>query len=73
MTEKAQVVTPTQARQASPRHMNFRVLLFSMALAIVVAAMIYYAIYANPRSPIGVPDEATAPTTTEQSAPPPAP
>lgn len=69
MTDKAPVLTPTEARQASPRRLTLRVLVFSMALAVVMAAMIYYVIYAFPRSDIGVPDEAATPTTTEQTAP----
>lgn len=69
MTEKAQVLTPTESRQASPRRLNLRVLVFSMALAVVIAAMIYYVIFAFPRSEIGVPDEPAAPTTTEQTTP----
>jgi len=60
MPDKAQVLTPTESTQASPRRLNFRVLVFSMALAVVVAAMFYYAIYANPTSPIGVPEEPPA-------------
>ena len=60
MEERAQVLTPTEARQASPRRLNFRVLVVSMALAVVVAAMLYYAIYAYPRSAIGVPQEPPA-------------
>lgn len=69
MTERAPILTPTEARQGSPRRLTLRVLVFSMALAVVIAAMIYYVIYAFPRSDIGVPDEAAAPTTTEQTAP----
>ena len=67
MTERAQVVTPTEARQASARRLNFRVLVVSMVAAIAVAGMIYYAVYANPRSAIGVPDQPAA--TTEPAAP----
>jgi hypothetical protein len=61
MAQKAPVLTPTEARQASPRRLNFRVLVFSMALAVVVAAMLYYAIYADPPSPIDVPSQPPAP------------
>jgi len=66
MEENTAVLTPTEARQASPHRLNFRVLVVSMALSLAVAAMIYYAVYSYPRSPIGVPEEppaATAPTT----------
>jgi hypothetical protein len=55
MNERAEVLTPTESRQASPRKQNFRVLIISTGLAIVVAAIVYYAIYANPQSQIGVP------------------
>jgi hypothetical protein len=34
------VLDPTEARQASPRKMNFRVLLASMALAVVVGIVL---------------------------------
>lgn len=64
MVERAQVLTPTEARQASPRRLNFRVLIVSMFIAIAAAAMIYYAIYAHPRSAIGVPEQPAATTTT---------
>lgn len=64
------ILTPTQSRQASPRRLNFRVLVVSMALAILVAAIIYYAIYAHPSSEIGVPEQPAA--TTEPTNPPPA-
>jgi type VI protein secretion system component VasF len=39
--EAPEVLTPTEARQASPRKMNFRVLVWSLALAIVAAAVLY--------------------------------
>jgi hypothetical protein len=55
----APVLTPTEARQASPRRMNFHVLVWSMALAVIAAAILYYAIYA-PRSPIALPKEQAA-------------
>jgi multidrug efflux pump subunit AcrA (membrane-fusion protein) len=55
----APVLTPTEARQASPRRMNFHVLVWSMVLAVVVAAILYYAIYA-PQSPIALPKEQPA-------------
>jgi len=61
MAEKSPVLTPTEARQASPRRLNLRVLVISMALAAVVAAMLYYAIYTGPPSPIDVPEQPPAP------------
>ena len=67
MRERTEVLTPTEARQASPRRLNFRVLVISMLLAVAVAAILYYAIYSNPDSAIGVPEQeplaATEPTT----------
>ena len=70
----AQVLTPTEARQASPRRMNFRVLTWSMALAVVVAAILYYGVYAKPESSIALPKEqpatsSPAPDTTTPLAP----
>jgi len=62
MEEKAQVLTPTEARQASPRRLNFRVLVISMALAVFVAGMLYYTVYSYPRSEIGVPNMPAATT-----------
>ncbi len=35
MHEPEEVLTPTEARQASPRQLNFRVLTMSLLLAIV--------------------------------------
>lgn len=69
MTEQSPVVTPTEARQASPRRLNFRVLIVSMALAVVVAAIIYYAVYGYPRSPMGVPEPPPAAETTAPTSP----
>jgi hypothetical protein len=60
MQENTEVLTPTESRQASPRRLNFRVLVVSMVLAVVVAAMLYYAIYSDPNSAIGVPEEPAA-------------
>ncbi len=67
MEQRAQVLTPTEARQASSRRLNFRVLVVSMVLAVVVAAMLYYAVYSYPRSAIGVPEQPAA--TTEPANP----
>lgn len=62
MHENPEVLTPTEARQASPRRLNLRVLVFSMLLAIAVAATIFYVVYGFPQSEIGVP-EGNAPVT----------
>ena len=64
MKETAQVLTPTEARQASSRRLNFRVLVVSMLLAVIVAGILYYAVYGYPRSAIGVPRTPPAPTET---------
>ena len=63
----APVLTPTEARQASPRRLNLHVLIWSMLLAVVAAAVLYYGVYAKPESSIGLPKEQPA-----TSAPPPA-
>jgi hypothetical protein len=55
----APVLTPTEARQASPRRMNFHVLVWSMVLVVIAAAVLYYAIYA-PQSPVALPKEQPA-------------
>ena len=55
MSDRAPVLTPTEARQASPRRLNFRVLVISMVLCVIAAGILYYAVYAHPGSEIGVP------------------
>jgi len=57
----APVLTPTKARQASPRRMNFHVLVW--VLAVIAAAILYYAVYAKPESPIALPKEQPATST----------
>jgi hypothetical protein len=70
MNERTEVLTPTEARQASSRKQNLRVLIMSTGLAIVVAAILYYAIYANPQSAIGVPQVTSEePAVTDTRAP----
>jgi hypothetical protein len=62
MNERPEILTPTEARQASPRRLNFRVLVISMLLAVVVAGILYYAVYeGGSNSEISLP-----PTTTQQ-------
>jgi hypothetical protein len=56
MPDKAEVLTPTESRQASPRRLNFRVLVASMLMAVVVAAVLYAFVYGYPESNIGVPE-----------------
>jgi uncharacterized membrane protein len=68
----APVLTPTEARQASPRRLNFHVLVWSMLLAVVAAGILYYVAYSKPESSIGLPKEqpaASAPATTAPAAP----
>ena len=60
MADATPVLTPTESRQASPRRMNFHVLVWSMALVVIVAAILYFVIYAKPESPIGMPKEQPA-------------
>jgi hypothetical protein len=43
--EKPEVLTPTEARQASPRKLNFRVLVFSLLLAVGAGAFLYTAFF----------------------------
>jgi hypothetical protein len=63
MEERATVLTPTEARGASPRRMNLHVLIISMILCVIVAAILYYFVFAHPSSPVGLPPApgATAP------------
>jgi hypothetical protein len=68
------VLTPTEARQASPRRLNLHVLIWSMLLAVVAAAVLCYGVYAKPDSSIGLPKEqpastAPAPATTAPASP----
>jgi len=64
----APVLTPTEARQASPRRMNFHVLVWSMVLAVIAAAILDYAVYAKPESPIALPKEQPATSTPAPNA-----
>ena len=64
MHEPQEVLTPTEARQASPRRLNFRVLTTSLILAIAAAAALYWVFYTG-NTPVSTPD----PAPTEQTAP----
>jgi uncharacterized membrane protein YbhN (UPF0104 family) len=64
MHEPQEVLTPTEARQASPRRLNFRVLTTSLILAVAAAAALYWVFYAG-GTPVSTPD----PAPTEQTAP----
>ncbi len=47
MHEKQEVLTPTEARQASPRKLNFRVLVGSLVIALVAGAVLYTMFYSG--------------------------
>ena len=64
MHEPQEVLTPTEARQGSPRRLNFRVLAWSLALAVIAAAVLYTVFYSG-ETPMSTPD----PAPTEQTAP----
>jgi hypothetical protein len=63
MHEQREVLTPTEARQASPRRLNFRVLTTSLILAIAAAAALYWVFYAG-NTPVSSPDPAPTQQTT---------
>jgi hypothetical protein len=64
MHEPQEVLTPTEARQGSPRRLNFRVLTVSLILAVVAGAALYTMFYGG-NTPASTPD----PAPTQQSAP----
>jgi hypothetical protein len=45
--EDPQILTTAEARQASPRKLNFRVLTTSLLLAVVVAIVLYAAFFSG--------------------------
>lgn len=64
MQNRPEVLTPTEARQGSPRRLNFRVLAASLLLAIVVAAALYATFYGastKMSTPDPAPTQPTAP------------
>jgi FlaG/FlaF family flagellin (archaellin) len=64
MTEQQEVLTTTEARQASPKRMNLRVLATSLIMAIVVAAVLYAVFYGGTTqvsTPDPAPTQSTAP------------
>jgi hypothetical protein len=63
MHEPQEVLTPTEARQASPRRLNFRVLAVSLLLALVAAGALYAVFYGG-ETPISTPDPAPTQQTT---------
>jgi hypothetical protein len=64
MHEPEEVLTPTEARQASPRQFNFRVLTMSLLLAIIAGGALYALFYAGDTK-VSTPD----PAPTQQTAP----
>jgi len=46
------VLTPTQSRQATPQRANFRVLVWSLLIAAVAAAVVYGYFYTQTPLPI---------------------
>ena len=64
MHEPQEVLTPTEARQASPRRLNFRVLTWSLAMAVIAGAVLYTMFY-SAETPVNTPD----PAPTQQTAP----
>lgn len=45
--EDRKVVNPTESRQATPQRLNYRVLTRSLLIALVAAAVLYAAFYAQ--------------------------
>ncbi len=64
MHEPQEVLTPTEARQASPRRLNFRVLTWSLAMA-VIAAVVLYTLFYSAETPVSTPE----PAPTQETAP----
>lgn len=64
MHERPEVLTPTEARQGSPRRLNFRVLGTSLLLAVIAAAALYALFYGG-ATRVSTPD----PAPTQQTAP----
>jgi len=67
MHERQEVLTPTEARQASPRRLNFRVLVASLIIAVLVAAGLYTLYYGSLAPP--APEPAPAPPSPTAPAP----
>lgn len=55
MAQEREVLTPTEARQASPRRLNYRVLVTSLLLALVAAALVYSYFYSSTPVPVQQP------------------
>jgi len=64
MDKAEKVLTPTEARQGSPRRLNFRVLTTSLLMALV-AAIALYGVFYLADTPMSTPD----PAPTQETAP----
>ncbi|WP_072375750.1 hypothetical protein [Hyphomicrobium sp. NDB2Meth4] len=64
MQRTQEVLTPTEARQSSPRRLNLRVLVTSLLIA-VVAAVALYAVFYGGSTQMSTPD----PAPTQSTAP----
>ena len=62
MEDSGPVLTPTEARQASPRRLNLHVLVWSMVLAVIAAAVLYTFVY-TPGNSISAPKQPPQQTT----------
>jgi hypothetical protein len=60
MAHEREVLTPTEARQASPRRLNFRVLVTSLLLAFIAAAIIYVVFYSRTPQAVNQPANQSA-------------
>jgi hypothetical protein len=63
------VLTPTEARQASPRRMNFRVLVVSLALLFVIGVALTAAFWGSAPQNDNPTPEASPPDQSEPTAP----
>jgi len=64
MQQPQEVLTPTEARQGSPRRLNFRVLVGSLLIAVIAAAALYVLFYGGATTmstPDPAPTQSTAP------------
>ncbi len=62
MIERQEVLTTTEARQGSPRRLNFRVLTASLVMAVVAAGGLY-ALFYGTDTLLSTPDPAPTQTT----------
>jgi len=65
MQQPQEVLTPTEARQASSRRLNFRVLVGSLLMALVAAGALYALFYGSSTrisTPDPAPIQSTAPS-----------